>query len=89
MYFLIDFNNKSIYFACLIVAGKLTDLLKRTKDIDELLKVKYYLKLLLAKLLEWNYNNLKYNVHIMKETLLGIGTFPILTYGYLKSSLNI
>ncbi|WP_242790476.1 hypothetical protein [Bacillus velezensis] len=76
MYFLIDFNNKSIYFACLIVAGKLTDLLKRTKDIDELLKVKYYLKLLLAKLLEWNYNNLKYNVHIMKETLLGIGTFP-------------
>ncbi|AWM46118.1 hypothetical protein [Bacillus amyloliquefaciens] len=76
MYFLIDFNNKSIYFACLIVAGKLTDLLKRTKDIDELLKVKYYLKLLLAKLHEWNYNNLKYNVHIMKETLLGIGTFP-------------
>ncbi|MBU5263554.1 hypothetical protein [Bacillus atrophaeus] len=70
MYFLIDFNNKSIYFACLIVAGKLTDLLRSTSDTVELEKVKYYLKLILAKLLEWNYNNLKYNIHIIKETLL-------------------
>ncbi|MCY8374107.1 hypothetical protein P8868_16430 [Bacillus inaquosorum] len=70
MYFLIDFNNKSIYFACLIVAGKLTDLLRSTNKIDELEKVKYYLKFILAKLLEWNYNNLKYNIHIIKESLL-------------------
>lgn len=70
MYFLIDFNNKSIYFACLIVAGKLTDLLRSTNNIDELEKVKYYLKFILAKLLEWNYNNIKYNIYIIKESLL-------------------
>ncbi len=41
MYFLNDFNSKSIYLACLIVAGKLTDLLKIT-NTDELEKVKLY-----------------------------------------------
>ncbi|MGG3292566.1 hypothetical protein ABEQ85_04895 [Bacillus subtilis] len=76
LYFLNDFNNKSIYFACLIVAGKLTDLLRSTNDIVELEKVKYYLKLILAKLLEWEYYNLKYNIHIIKETLLRTHIFP-------------
>lgn len=75
MYFLSDFNSKSIYLACLIVVGKLIDLLKSTNK-DELEKVKFYLKLILAKLLEWNYNNLKYNTHIIKETLLRTGVFP-------------
>ncbi|MEC3649547.1 hypothetical protein P9120_00505 [Bacillus subtilis] len=76
LYFLNDFNNNSIYFSCLIVAGKLTDLLRSTNDIVELEKVKYYLKLILAKLLEWNYNNLKYNIHIIKETLLRTHIYP-------------
>ncbi|MCY8986181.1 hypothetical protein [Bacillus atrophaeus] len=76
LYFLNDFNNNSIYFSCLIVAGKLTDLLRSTNDIVELEKVKYYLKLTLAKLLEWNYNKLKYNIHIIKETLLRTHIYP-------------
>lgn len=76
LYFLNDFNNNSIYFSCLIVAGKLTDLLRSTNDIVELEKVKYYLKLILAKLLEWNYNNLKCNIHIIKETLLRTHIYP-------------
>lgn len=75
MYFLSDFNSKPIYLACLIVAGKLIELLEST-NINELKKVQFYIKLILAKLLEWNYNNLKYNTHLIKETLLRTGAFP-------------
>ncbi|MFX3673654.1 MAG: hypothetical protein ACE3JQ_04270 [Paenisporosarcina sp.] len=67
LYFLVNFNNNSIYFACLIVLGKLTVLMQRTKDTEELVKVKKYIKLLMAKLLTWDSYKIKYNTHILYE----------------------
>lgn len=71
LYFLTNFNNNSIYFACLIVASKLTSLyldqlkaLNNEKNINEISK---YLNLVLSKLITWDNYKIKYNSYILNK----------------------
>ncbi|MED4761318.1 hypothetical protein [Priestia megaterium] len=71
LYFLNDFNNNSIYFACLIVASKLATLYFEMKDNDENHKklVEDYLILTLSKLIELEYKNIKYYCYTINQSM--------------------
>ncbi|WP_191556963.1 hypothetical protein, partial [Metabacillus idriensis] len=66
LYFLNDFNNSSIYYACLIVASKLTTLYFRVDSNDKKI-IADYLVLFLMKLVTWENYQFKYNCNILKR----------------------
>lgn len=66
LYFLNDFNNNAINFACLIVASKLTDLYFRV-DINDKKIIADNLVMVLMKLVKWDDHQIKYNCNLLKE----------------------
>ncbi|WHX62350.1 hypothetical protein [Peribacillus frigoritolerans] len=71
LYFLNNYNNDSIYFACLIVASKLSTLYFQIKDDDRSNKkiIEDYLVLILAKLIELDDKKIKYFCYTIKQTM--------------------
>ncbi|MET3321037.1 UNVERIFIED_ORG: hypothetical protein ABIC97_004138 [Peribacillus simplex] len=71
LYFLNNYNNNSIYFACLIVASKLATLYFQVKDNDRSNKkiIEDYLILILAKLMELDDKKIKYFCYTIKQTM--------------------
>ncbi|MEN8644465.1 hypothetical protein ACS2MN_01160 [Bacillus cereus group sp. BceL062] len=71
LYFLNNYNNNSIYFACLIVAAKLATLYLQIKDNDKSNRkiVEGYLLLVLSKLLELDNKKVKYYCYVIEQTI--------------------
>ncbi|GAB1774173.1 hypothetical protein [Priestia megaterium] len=71
LYFLNNYNDNSIYFACLIVASKLATLYFEIKDNEENDKklIEYYLILILSKLIELEHKKIKYYCYHLKQIL--------------------
>lgn len=66
LYFLNDFNNHAVNFACLIVASKLTDLYFRADQNDKKV-IADNLKMFLMKLVNWDSHQIKYNCNLLKK----------------------
>ncbi|TCI33836.1 hypothetical protein EVJ29_13180 [Exiguobacterium sp. SH4S7] len=85
LYFLRTFNNDSIYYACLIVATKLTKLYlhiepnKRGVIIDSLMMI-------LTKLIEWNDYQIKIHCYQLRQEAKS--SYMEHAYGYSSQSLN-
>lgn len=71
LYFLVDFNHKSIYFATIIVASRLAAVYVQTKETEEIYKklIGEYLMLLLAKLVELDKRKFKYYCGTVKNLM--------------------
>lgn len=66
LYFLNDFNNNSVNYACLIVASKLTNLYFRV-DVNDKKIVADYLVMILMKLVAWDSYQIKYSCNQLKK----------------------
>lgn len=91
LYFLNDFNNNSINYACLIVASKLTTLYFRI-GINDKKTIADNLVMILMKLVEWDDYQIKYNCNLLKriaasradENAYGYGQFTSYDVSSLK-----
>ncbi|PFK48637.1 hypothetical protein COJ14_25385 [Bacillus cereus] len=85
LYFLNDYNNNSIYLACLIVASKLATLYVRTKEDKKDKKlIGEYLVLVLSKIIELDEQKIKYYCYLIKQTM-GIGSNNLYNGVYLTA----